>query len=260
VKNFGKFCFAFIITNSLISFHLFSSLWQRRQIIENDINFSFFIKIGEVELVKILGVDTSNKIASVAVYENGKILGEKFSDDQKTHSEKVLPIIDELLKEINIQIKEIDQFVVCTGPGSFTGIRIGVSLVKGMAEGLGKRVIGVTSLQGLLNSTLENSCAVIDARHENVYAQYKINGKYSEARCMNIQEVIIDLPQAKITFVEDAVNVHKEIIEKSNYKINDKKQIQSASDLIDYAIKNNLEAKNPEEVNPVYLRKAQPER
>ena len=55
--------------------------------------------------MKILGVDTSNKIASVAVYENDKLLGEKFSDDQKTHSEKVLPIIDELLKEINVKLK-----------------------------------------------------------------------------------------------------------------------------------------------------------
>ena len=210
--------------------------------------------------MKILGVDTSNKIASVAIYENDKLLGEKFSDDQKTHSEKVLPIIDELLKEINVSIQEIDQFVVCTGPGSFTGIRIGVSLVKGMAEGLGKKVIGVTSLQGLLNSTIENACAVIDARHENVYAQYKVDGKYSEARCMNIQELIDELPQAKLTFVGDAVNVHKELIEKNNYEISGEKQIQSASDLISYVLKNNLEAKSPEEVNPVYLRKAQPER
>jgi len=210
--------------------------------------------------LKILGIDTTNKIASVAVYENERLLGEKFSDDQKTHSEKVLPIVDELLKEINISIQEIEQFVVCTGPGSFTGIRIGVSLVKGMAEGLDKKVIGVTSLEGLLNTTIGNSCAVIDARHENVYAQYKIDGKYSEARCMNIQELITELPKANITFVGDAVNVHKEIIEKNNYKINDEKQIQSASDLINYALKNNLEAKNPEEVNPVYLRKAQPER
>ena len=206
--------------------------------------------------MKILGVDTSNKIASVAVYDNEKLIGEKFSDDQKTHSEKVLPIIDELLKEISISIQEIDQFVVCTGPGSFTGIRIGVSLIKGVTEGLGKKIIGVTSLEGLLNTTTGDVCAIIDARHENVYAQYRIEGKYSEAKCVNINELLEELKGKDIVFVGDATPVHKELL--SN--INENVLIQSASDLISYALKNNLEAKSPEEVNPVYLRKAQPER
>jgi len=210
--------------------------------------------------LKILGVDTSNKIASVAVFENENNLGEKFSDDQKTHSEKVLPLVDSLLKKLNIDIKEIDKFVVCTGPGSFTGIRIGVSLIKGIAEGLNKPVIGVTALQGLLNTLEDNVCAIIDARHDNVYAQYKINGTYNEPDCVNINELIEKMPKDNITFVGDAILVHKELIENNNYNIKENVLIQSASDLISYALKNNLEAKNVSEVNPIYLRKAQPER
>lgn len=208
--------------------------------------------------MKILGIDTSNKIASVAIFEDGVKLGEKFSDDQKTHSEKVLPLIDSLLKELNIKINGIDKFVVCIGPGSFTGIRIGVSLVKGMAEGLNKPIIGVTALEGLLNTVEGNACAIIDARHDNVYAQYRINNEYSEPDCININELLQQLSNEVITFVGDATPVHRELLDK--YNINENILIQSASDLIEYALKNNIEAQNPEEVNPVYLRKAQPER
>lgn len=208
--------------------------------------------------MKILGVDTSNKIASVSIFENGNKLGQKFSDDQKTHSEKVLPLIDDLLKELSINIHEIDEFVVCTGPGSFTGIRIGVALVKGMAEGLNKPVIGVTALEGLLHTVEGNACAIIDARHDNVYAEYRINDKYSEPDCVNINELLEKLPNKNITFVGDATLVHKGLIEK--YDINENILIQSASDLISYALKNNLEAKDAEQINPIYLRKAQAER
>ena len=210
--------------------------------------------------MKILGVDTSNKIASVAVFENEIKLGEKFSEDQKTHSEKVLPLIDNLLKELNINIDQIDEFVVCTGPGSFTGIRIGVALIKGMSKGINKKVIGVTALQGLLNKVEGNVCAIIDARHDNVYAQYRINDTYSEPDCVNINELLEKLPDENITFVGDAAVVYKELIENENYKINENMLIQSTSDLISYAVKNNLEACDSAEVNPVYLRKAQPER
>ena len=210
--------------------------------------------------MKTLAVDTSNKIASVALFEDGKMLGEKFSDDQKTHSEKVLPLIDDLLKELGSSIKDIDRFVVCTGPGSFTGIRIGVSLVKGMAEGLKKDVIGVTALEGLLNKVDGDACAIIDARHDNVYAQYRIAGEYSKPDCVNINELLEELKDKNMTFVGDATSVHKELIESNNHNINDRIIIQSVSDLIKYALKNNLQAFAPEKVNPVYLRKAQPER
>ena len=210
--------------------------------------------------MKILAVDTSNKVASVALFENNEVLNEKYSEDQKTHSEKVLPLLDEMLKESNTNISEVDELVVCTGPGSFTGIRIGVSLVKGMAQALKRKVIGVTALEGLLGKKEGNVCAIIDARHDNVYAQYKINDVYSDAKCVNIEELIRELPKEEIIFVGDAVNVHKEIIEKNNYTVDDKIQIQSASDLIIYANNNDLQSQNPEDVNPVYLRKAQPER
>lgn len=208
--------------------------------------------------MKILGVDTSNKVASVAIFDDNIKLGEKFSDDQKTHSEKVLPLIDNLLKELNISINEIEQFVVCTGPGSFTGIRIGVALVKGMAEGINKPVIGVTALEGLLNTTEGNVCAIIDAKHENVYAQYRINDTYSEAKCININELLKELPDQDISFVGDATPVYSELL--GDYKINENVLIQSASSLIEHSIKNNLHAKDVIEINPIYLRKAQPER
>ena len=134
--------------------------------------------------MKTLAVDTSNKIASVSVFDDNNLLNEKFSDDQKTHSEKLLPIIDELLKEEGISIGDVDMFVVAVGPGSFTGIRIGVSTVKGMAQALNKKVIAVTSLEGLIEmADNKNVCAIINARHGNVYTQIKYNNNLLEPDC-----------------------------------------------------------------------------
>ena len=117
--------------------------------------------------MNILSVDTSNKVASVALVNGKNLVNEKYSEDQKTHSEKLLPLIDTLLKEEGIDIKDIDLFIVSVGPGSFTGIRIGVSTVKGMAQALDKKVISVTSLEGLITmGNSDNVLAIINARHD----------------------------------------------------------------------------------------------
>ena len=211
--------------------------------------------------MKRLSVDTSSATASVAIVENDFVIMEKFSEDQKSHSEKIVPLIDELLKEAKFTLKDIDEFCVCTGPGSFTGIRIGVALVKGMAQALNKNVIGVSSLLGLINSCDDdNVCSIIDALHDNVYAQYKINGSYSEADCININELIEKLNGEKITFVGNGVLKYRELIEKNDtFSIGDS-ILTKASDIAVFAFENNLISQKPYEINPVYLRKPQPER
>jgi tRNA threonylcarbamoyladenosine biosynthesis protein TsaB len=211
-----------------------------------------------------LSLDTSNAIASIAVLKDDILLGEKFSEDQKTHSEKVLPMVDELLHELNLDISDMDRFCICTGPGSFTGIRIGVSLIKGMAQALNKRVIGITALLGLIyRADADNVCAIIDAKHDNVYAQYKIGNKYSIPDCRNIYELISELKNNKesFLFVGSGVKEYKDLLSKElKCDFNDNLVIQRASDLAIYAYTNNIEEAKPQEIIPVYLRKAQPER
>ena len=83
--------------------------------------------------MKILGIDTSAKTSSVGIVEDGKVVDEVFVNEGLTHSETIMPMIDKLLKQNNISVDDIDAYAVNNGPGSFTGVRIGVAVVKGMA-------------------------------------------------------------------------------------------------------------------------------
>ena len=211
--------------------------------------------------MKILSLDTSNAVASVSVLEDKKVLGEKFSEDQKTHSEKILPLVDSLLAELSLKISDIDTFCVCTGPGSFTGIRIGVATIKGIAQALDKKVFGVTALSGLIQSEkAQNVCAIIDAKHDNVYVQVKTNNNYAEPDFKNIDELINELKAAneKYVFVGSGAIVHKDKL--SEFTVNEEIDIEKSSDLALFAIEQNYQAVSAEDITPVYLRKAQAER
>jgi len=211
--------------------------------------------------MKRLSIDTSSATASVAIVDDEDIIIEKFSEDQKTHSEKIVPLMDEVLKESDMTLNDIDELCVCTGPGSFTGIRIGVALIKGMAQALNKKVIGVSSLLGLINSSnSENVCAIIDALHENVYTQYKIGSVYSTPDCINIYDLIKELKDKKVTFIGNGVLKYREILEKELECEFEDEILTKASDIAIFAHRNCLNSQEAYEVNPVYLRKPQPER
>lgn len=217
--------------------------------------------------MKLLAIDTSNKIASVAVFDNEICLGEKLSDDQKTHSEKLLPIMDELLTELGLTIKDIDLLAVSVGPGSFTGIRIGVATIKGIAQALDKSVIGVTSLEGLIEmGNSENVCAVINAKHGNVYAQIKYKNKLKTPDCKEISQLLNELKMLneKFVIVGDATEEYETLFKSEiDCEIFGKK-IETSLNIGKVALnKYSLDeksAKNPSEVNPIYLRLAQPDR
>jgi len=211
--------------------------------------------------MRILSIDTSSAIASVAIVEDEKVIMEKFSEEQKTHSEKIVSVMDNVLKETGFALKDIDAFCVCIGPGSFTGIRIGVGLVKGMAQALNKKVFGVSSLLGLINSSSsQNVCAIIDALHENVYMQYRIDGEYGEPDCVNIHNLVEVLKDKKITFVGNGILKYREILEKElNCEFEDA-ILTKASEIALFAYENKVVLQEPHEVIPVYLRKPQPER
>ena len=212
-------------------------------------------------------MDTSNKIASVAVFQDNKFLGEKITDDQKTHSETFLPIVDELLNELNLNINDIDMFAVSVGPGSFTGIRIGVATVKGIAQALNKKVIGVTSLEGLIEmADSENVCPIINAKHGNVYTQIKYKNKLEEPDFMTIDQLLNELKNREEEFVivGDATSEFEEIF-KNNIKceIFEEKietSLHIGKSALNKCFQDEKAAKNPNEINPIYLRKAQPDR
>ncbi len=122
--------------------------------------------------MKILALDSSAKPASASIFEDEKILGSFYINTEQTHSQTLMPMIEALLKNTCIKIRDIDLFCVSKGPGSFTGIRIGMSVIKGLAIAYNKPCIGISTLSALAyNIKYFNGiiCPVMDARCHQVY-------------------------------------------------------------------------------------------
>lgn len=122
--------------------------------------------------MKILAIDTSAKTASAALAEDDVILGSFFLNTGLTHSQTLIPMVDELLKNSHIGIKDIDAIAVNSGPGSFTGVRIGVAAAKGLAFADNIKCVSVSTLESMAYNMQENNCivcAVMDARRSQFY-------------------------------------------------------------------------------------------
>lgn len=122
--------------------------------------------------MKILGLDSSGLVAGVAVVEDGILLGEYTTDYKKTHSQTLLPMLDALKNMIELDLNTLDAIAVASGPGSFTGLRIGSATAKGLGFALKKPLVEVPTLEGLawnLWGTDRIVCPLMDARRNQVY-------------------------------------------------------------------------------------------
>lgn len=122
--------------------------------------------------MNLLAVDTSGPVAGVAVLREGQVAYEGAAVNAMTHSVSLLPMVEEALTRSGLTIQDIGLYAAVTGPGSFTGVRIGVSVVKGMAHGAGKPCVGIDALEALAaGASLENAliCPLQDARAGQVY-------------------------------------------------------------------------------------------
>jgi len=130
----------------------------------------------------ILGIDTSCEQASCSVYIEGVVKERRTGIDKRKHSETLMPMVDSFLKEEGLEITDINSFAVSAGPGSFTGLRIGMAAVKGLAYAQGKKITVIKTLDVLANYFpvgSETVCPVIDARNNQVYtAVYKEEDGY----------------------------------------------------------------------------------
>lgn len=126
--------------------------------------------------MKLLAIDTSGLAASVCIWDNKPIYASTIIN-KNTHSVNLLPMIYDAFNLTKLNIKNVDYIVVVNGPGSFTGIRIGVSTAKGLAQGINKPCIGISTLEALAFSAYEEKkiiCPMLDARSKQVYsAAYK---------------------------------------------------------------------------------------
>lgn len=174
--------------------------------------------------MKVLAVETSAKVSSVALCDENGLIAEFITNHKLTHSEQLLPMVDSVLKSVSQKIDEIDLFAVAQGPGSFTGIRIGITTVKGFAYALKKPIVTVNSLEALAyNVSIETHlvCSMLDARNNQVFCgifrasagEYRLVGNYM---ALDILELVQRIKDGNIAtaFVGDAVDLHKDIIQR----------------------------------------------
>src|SRR3989304_2738806 len=132
--------------------------------------------------MKILAIDTSTPSESIALLEDDQLIAELTTCIQKTHAQRLLPSIKTLLDNIGTKPEHTDGFALAIGPGSFTGLRIGLSTIKGLAWSLNKKVAGISTLEALAMNLPYSDKPVfpmLDARKKEVYAAvYKCNKKY----------------------------------------------------------------------------------
>ncbi|MFZ7133715.1 MAG: tRNA (adenosine(37)-N6)-threonylcarbamoyltransferase complex dimerization subunit type 1 TsaB [Eubacteriales bacterium] len=122
--------------------------------------------------MRILAIDTSTMVSTVAVMDEDKVLSEISMNCKKNHSEKIIIYIDEAIKSTEYTLRDMDLFTCSIGPGSFTGLRIAIATVKGLAQSLNKPVMGISSLEALAFNIPNNHqciCPIIDAQRDEVY-------------------------------------------------------------------------------------------
>ena len=134
----------------------------------------------------LLGIDTSTKICTCSIYDSeAGVIAETSLSVKKNHSNIVMPIVDNLFKISDLNIKDIDKIAVAIGPGSFTGVRIALGIAKGLAMALNKGLVAVNELDILEAMASDNEIIpLIDARKERVY--YKYQGKYQDDYLINL--------------------------------------------------------------------------
>ena len=166
--------------------------------------------------MKILCIDTSSKLCSVAILENTTLINKLELDNGLTHSETLMPLIKELLEKSNLSLKDINLLVSDIGPGSFTGIRIGVATCKAFSDSINIPCVGISSLEVLAYNEKNNGiiCSTIDCKNDNCYfALYElIDGNYTvlEEPCAKTVTAVLDLLNTKyfdkqINFVGDGI-------------------------------------------------------
>ena len=169
-----------------------------------------------------LGIDTANTPLSVAIVKNGEVLIEENTSMAINHSLRAMPAIEEVFEKVGMAPSDIDAIAVSEGPGSYTGVRIGVTIAKTLAWTLEKPLVGVSSLKAIATNGLFFEgiiCPIVDARRENVYAgAYEtVNGILSpliEDGHFAIDELIENLKafERPVLFIGKDTALHEEVL------------------------------------------------
>lgn len=226
--------------------------------------------------MKILAIESASVTASCAVSENGIILGEYTLSHKKTHSEKLMPLIETLMKELELKIQDIDVIAISEGPGSYTGLRIGAAIAKSMAYAVNIPIVNVPTTKSLAGNIFDlnnHIVPVMDAKGGRIYTGiYKWEDEelvtVKEQFPCNIEELIDILNEYEVPSIfngDGSVNYRSIIAENLNDKAHfatEKFNCLNASTLASLGFKMALKGEmiNASDFKPQYLRLSQAER
>ena len=230
--------------------------------------------------MKILSIDTSSNICGVSILDNDNLICNLDNDTGRTHSENLMPMIKDALSKAKITLNEIDLIVCDIGPGSFTGIRIGIATIKAFSDSLNIPCIGISSLEALAYNINNNSnlvCSILDCKNDNCYfALYERKEKIFETliepqaediySTLSILKSYIEynFENSNITFVGDGSKIYQNQIKetfKESQIADENQDILNSYNLgiCGYEKFNNSVYIN-EEILPLYLKKPQAQR
>lgn len=172
--------------------------------------------------MKILGLDSSGIVASAAVVEDDVLVAEYTVNYKKTHSQTLLPMLDEIAKMTELELESVDAIAVAAGPGSFTGLRIGSATAKGLGLALKKPLVAIPTVEGLAYNLYDTPgliCPIMDARRKQVYtgiyrfADHKLE-TVEDQMAVPAEEIITRLNEygQPVTFLGDGVPVFRDLI------------------------------------------------
>ena len=221
----------------------------------------------------ILSVDSSAAPASVCLYQDGKILADFYLNSGFTHSQTLVAMVESALKISCRTVADIDAFAVNNGPGSFTGVRIGVSAIKGMAYAADKPCIAVSTLMSMAYNCLASDgiiCACMDARRNQVYnALFRVSSgtvtRLCEDRAISVADLLEELGSydERIMLAGDGAQLVFDSSDNDNISLlpeNIRYQRASSTAIAAFDKYNRGEALSPAALMPSYLRLSQAER
>ena len=156
----------------------------------------------------ILSIDSSTPVAGIAVSDGMQLLGEITLNTKNTHSEKLMPLVKHLLDELALSVNNLDAIAVTQGPGSFTGLRIGMATAKGLAQGAGKKLIAVPTLDCLAQNLLHYPgiiCPIMNAQKKQVYTAIYRSGRDKLERLSDYQAIAVEQLAAQLKELKEDI-------------------------------------------------------
>lgn len=220
--------------------------------------------------MKILSIDTSTMMTSITIMEDNRIIGDYNISQEETHSEMLIPLLKRAVDDLKIILDEIDLFAVASGPGSFTGLRIGMASIKAIAQVFDKPIVGVSTLEAMAFSILNNDSIIslIDARGKRYYTGMY---KWQDNKLVKeFEEILKESELFEIIKQQNSVTLVGEAIDVLSDEIKNYENVRLSHPGLNNGIGRNLcviakerfennDLDNYFDLTPSYLRKSQAE-